>query len=941
MRKGKTLKRMLSILLSFTMVISLVTVTKKDTKASSSSTVISEDFETVSGDWKDNSDSANPVAVKAQETVAVMETVDLITNGDFENTGFDYTSLWGSNAGSLGVVTESDNRVLKAETFANENILYVQSGMTPGETYKIRFKIKGSNNISYHLFCGDTGLSSAAVIQDWQTAMTEWTTYEKTYTVPEGNAGHLVIQNVTGSGSGDLYIDDFSVSLSKTAYTYSEGIGNCDGAEPDKVLVMENMTKVSQSLHLESGKSYQFSFKVKGEDGADATVTLATDATDVEVATPTSQWQDVSGTFTVESETHTISLKRQGTGKVFIDDVVIKEAESEEMEQVEISFDKYEGGWYFTVDDISKIAGGCYRIPVKIDGNTTTDIIIEYPQSWYPNGLAVWSFTNFGGTTPETSFEIAENAIMTPCDGITGSIDTSRKAVMVTNQLKVIKKDGVWMESASAENQEETVIAIGECAFNNGDVFSAKITNLDAVKATRWYSAISTENSRTWGQVTGTIEADGEEQTMVVAFPGNGEVFFYLDGANKTLLISKNMKFSSANGKYIIQFTKNYEIDLVNNLVFEQGKRPVEKKAVNLKLGFDRLVNESFMFSYELFNGQRPQAGYYRTEAVIDGKETQVLMEYYPNDDAFFIYPNCFNATPVDGKEGYPAKRFELKKGAVLTPIIVGTWSKNVNGQPYQLSEGVSIVKDGTTWMDVDYFEYIKNAEPLNVKIVFERVKGRAAIMRVVTPDGQSIDSIYGDWTTARGNILRGIMNTATGAYTYENELAAYSITGNTFYIDGLRLNELDGLQIDAGTILYPDSTCKSNIPIKIVNQLRIIRDENDEWQVDKSFTTDYDLVDVNAASNGTQGNSDSSESSDEADKKNDDTKLSGTDKEDNSYNLSNILFHSDSKDVLPTSGKTVSTYIWVIILIAVIVPAAGVGLFVFKDRKKKIKQED
>ena len=779
-------------------------------------------------------------------------------------------------------------------------------------------------------------------------------------------------------------------------------------------------------------------------------VALVMDDTEVKAVTPTSEWQEVSGTFTATADSHTLRFKRSGSGKVMIDDVVI--SETVEMKQIELHFSNYSGGWYFTVDDITNVEEGYYRVPVKIDGGETADIIIEYPKSWYPNGLAIWDFTNFGGTTPTTSFEFAADAVMKPCDG-NGVADASRTSVTIKNALKVVKEGESWIEKTDEANPEVTLsldmVEVDDSWFLNATdlsqataTFYKVATTIDGVaydfvmekqgskfviwpsffgiyggsvptqsfkiakgavispvtttdwsvvagtkltvkkdfeatkKATGWaeeggqqthdtiivslgasngiynkgtvnevFSAMisgPTEMKSRNITVKGTINADGTNRESVIWFPGNGECFFYTNGASEEMIVSKNTKFTAADGTEI-QFDKNYEIDLQNGLIYEQGKRPEEKKTKDLKIAFDRMVSESFMFSYKLSGGGKPESGFYRTDAVVDGKETQILMEYSANDDAFFIYPNCFNATPVDGKDGYPTKTVELKKGAILTPVNIGSWSTNITGQPYELTAKLSIVKKDGTWMDADYAEEIENIKTLKVKIVFEEVKGRAATVKVVTTDGKSISDIYGDWTTARGKILRGVLDTKTGKYTYTEELGAYSITGDIFYLDGLRLNELDGLQINKGTVLYPDASCKSLVPIEIVNQWRIVRDENDEWVVDKTFTTDYNL---NTEQSGNAESNESGDGSNEETVPEEEVRnLTDEAKDDSSYDLSNIVFRGDAQDEVetPAAVQTTSMSLWVMILAAaVLLILVGSGLFlVIKGKKKNVKREE
>ena len=1009
----------------------------------------------------------------SQEKVKT-ELTNVISNSDFESGNADQ---WGSvHSLPAAIVEENGNKVLKISNVTNGKVFHVLSGLTAGETYQISFNIKGSSDISYHLFCGDEGLSNAEPFYTWKTATTTWTTHEMSYTVPTGNAGHLVFQCV--GGCGEIFIDDFVAKTEQVAGTYTEGIGTCLDTEPDNVLVMKNMTEVTYPVAIQSGKTYEYSFAVKTDakgSGFAVHFTAGENAiwnhnSETENAT---DWDTISGAFTATSDADSIQFVKMGEGIVFLDDVSLTEstAVQPELQSVEISFDNYNGGWYFTVDDITKIPGGYYKVPIKIDDSATADVIIEYPQSWYPNGLAIWGFTNYGGTTPTTSFEIAADAVMTPIDPNTGVEDTSKNGVVISNTLRVVCTDGVWQEYDSTiptpppeiptinlgykmvevdnswyfsssnisdvtGSYYKTTVKVDDTEFEvplekTADGFviwvnffglidttkQAPNTKLEIVKdtllqqidpnTTGW--SIAMEDGQTlkvaedlavvktetgWeveGEQTppdgpgqdepiepvivtlgnamglynpgtehevfsvmisgpdeiktaditaaGILNADGTDGEHVVYFPGNGEVFFYTDGATNTLLISKDSEFISIDGT-IVKFDKNYEIDLIDQIIYEQGSKPVEKDPIDLEITFDKIVNDSFMFTWMMDSNQKPEAGFYRADAVIDGEEKEVLIEYFASDNAFFIYPHCFNGVPVDGREGYPTESFELKKGTKLTPVLTGTWAKDIEGQSYTLTRKVSVIKENESWFDTDYKEELSKQEPLEVKIVFDCVKGSAAIFRVVLPNGKEIDDLYGDWTTARGVVMRGIKEVDAGSYSYTSEIAAYSITGNMFYMDGLRLHEIDALQINAGTILYADATCISTQPIKITNQVRLIRDANDEWVIDKKFTTDYELVTDNDNVSGNQSQTDSSEEQKDVVSEQKEDIISPTE-EDKNYAKGNIQYHNKLKhEETNASTQNNNTPIIVIGIASGISLVLLCVLLIIANKKRKNKQE-
>lgn len=275
--------------------------------------------------------------------------------------------------------TESENRVLKAGTFTSDEILYVQSGLTPGETYTISFDIKGSTNISFNLFSGDTGLLNAKVVKDWQTATTSWSTKTYTYTVPSGNAGHLVFQNV--GGSGDLYIDNFTVTTSKVATTFTEGIGTCLGAEPDNVLVMEDMTEVTYPTTITNGTTYMYSFETKNDaTGSDFTFGFGAGENAIWNATSGVQeatdWTTVAGVFTATSDASTIKFTRAGEGKVYIDDVSVQEISTDITPEIVVT-DNTPNATNMPSDKENMISGGDFSTNPETIFTTVKNVAFE------------------------------------------------------------------------------------------------------------------------------------------------------------------------------------------------------------------------------------------------------------------------------------------------------------------------------------------------------------------------------------------------------------------------------------------------------------------------------------------------------------------------------------------------------------------------------------
>lgn len=612
---------------------------------------------------------------------------------------------------------------------------------------------------------------------------------------------------------------------------------------------------------------------------------------------------------------------------------------------IDLNFVEVDDSWYFSSKDIvEKTKGNYYKAKVKVDGKNRTIVFGRDSK-----GLVVWN--NFFSMIEEEA-EVPKKSLEIPAGTEFYQIDPDKtgwtevvkngETIITTNTLTVNKENVGWTTGKGVEPITVT-LGKGMGVYNKGtenEVYSAMIGSPDNLKNINL-------------TVKGTFTADGKEREGVIWLPGNGEMFFYVDGAKKTIRLSKDTEFVSTDKKTVIKLDKNYEIDLVNQIYYEQGKKPTEKKALSVEITYDRLVGTSFMFSWKMSGNKKPVASWFKTEAIIDGETRTVLMEYTDFDNMFFIYTNCFNEVPVEKDEGYPTKTFKMKKGTKLTPITVGTWSKDITGQPYILANDIDVTKNGEVWMNTSYMEKVETIEPLEVKVKFKQILNSAAVFEVVTPDGKRIDAKYGDWTTARGMIKRGILNDKTKKYSYTSEYAAYSITGDTFYIDGLRLNELEGVQIDKNTILYPDGICMSDVPIKIMNQVRIVRDENDEWILDEKFSTEQDVE--NIATDEQSEDSDQNSADDSSNTANGTNEISQLgvvneieENKKNNYLDGNIVFadkNSDAKKVVSNNNVVKkddsSVAIWIIIAAVGVVVVAGCGvtvILVSKRKKKKIK---
>ena len=277
--------------------------------------------------------------ISCGETEKVTEKTVTVFESGFDST--DELTKVQSNPGSFGIDTtekkSGDGSLKLAYTGA-----WAQGGLgnfelKSGITYTISYdwKITGYSQVdstqnAYSRLVKANDVWAGLVLSPFQTSETDWTTVTYTYTPSENITAAIYME--VGGGTGTIYLDNLSVSYTtiEKEYVYTEGIGTCLGAEPDNVLVMEDMTEVTYPTTITNGTTYMYSFETKNDaTGSDFTFGFGAGENAIWSGTSGTQaatdWTTVSGMFTATSDASTIKFTRTGEGKVYIDDVSVKE----------------------------------------------------------------------------------------------------------------------------------------------------------------------------------------------------------------------------------------------------------------------------------------------------------------------------------------------------------------------------------------------------------------------------------------------------------------------------------------------------------------------------------------------------------------------------------------------------------------------------------------
>ena len=116
-----------------------------------------------------------------------------------------------------------------------------------------------------------------------------------------------------------------------------------------------------------------------------------------------------------------------------------------------------------------------------------------------------------------------------------------------------------------------------------------------------------------------------------------------------------------------------------------------------------------------------------------------------------------------------------------------------------------------------------------DVQVEVLSVTGSALTMEATLTKSKTtkLSDIYGDWSVTTGKVFVGEPGVGIQEIT-----AVYSVASNYLIIYGINPGLKDSIKIEKGTILWPDSACKSQDPIRIVNDVILTRNAEDEWNI-------------------------------------------------------------------------------------------------------------
>ncbi len=623
------------------------------------------------------------------------------------------------------VYGDESTQSLKWNTSDSPILEFMPFQVEEGKTYTISYDWKIEGGASGPFYCRFHQYLGASDVLG--TAPTGWNHVEYETTATASGDVILYIE----AYSGTVYVDNVSIyyETEESVLKLTDGIGNCDGAESDNVLMMKQLTEVSQNITVSNGKRYKYSFQLKNT-ATESDFSFGLYAGDAVIdetitgETTVNGWHEVSGIFDVSIDATKISFKRSGVGTVYIDDVQFTEVQKVDMILSEPAFngETFSVANNWTEESLNEIYGT--RTEAMIFNGSVWINNTERKANYFleANGTFIlWNLGSNVGTGiigAATQIEIREGTVVT--------FEGHEAAPIVIQNTVTLKKSasGVWYNPNVTEHTQLGGNPLPEGMTNliEGGDCSSEITNADLLTNTTiadgmvhinasgtddylQIHSIPVKAGRTY-KISYYIWISGSNSlkyNMYAAGDGaNGTWEDWLMGTEASLTVDTNawqkVEFDwTAAGSGMVAFGfKNYDangsaqIYLDDIVVYDTTPNLVESSA---DITFSQVVNDSQLEFYvpnDAITTQTDTEDWPSSTAsvVINGTEVEVNIYMTPYDEAsdsryFWIHGDVVTEAIVAGK-------------LTLTGPMVSTFGDEKI--TFNIAEGTIIEKVGSAW---------------------------------------------------------------------------------------------------------------------------------------------------------------------------------------------------------------------------------------------------
>ncbi len=392
------------------------------------------------------------------------------------------------------------------------------------------------------------------------------------------------------------------------------------------------------------------------------------------------------------------------------------------------------------------------------------------------------------------------------------------KKVKFTKGLELINKSGTWISS-------------------DVNVVNVPISDYELWRKGEFYQLIikSTTDLRpvTNQPISGYVYIDGnKKQVEWYVDESTGAVYtvgitLKEGDSAKRIQIPKDSLFTILNDSAnVLEITKALKLIQIDGIwMQDKGQKKIDYNEV--KVSFSSSDGRGFYLNAEIISG--PDKGKdIGGEDVYGNWLTTATgaMSYNGNSTVDVFWSPTEKMIYISGDyDPSTMTSIQLKKGTVLRPAA---------GAP--CSTMMRLANDLNLAFDARYDRWVlagnenKQYTFNDVKVGVARVTGVELELQgtFTKMSNKKLMDVYGDWVNLVGKVILGDPDRGT----YTNNGVAFSLAGTSLIIYGIQPGLMDTIEIKKGTILWPDSSCKSQNPIRIVNDILMIRDSEDEWVI-------------------------------------------------------------------------------------------------------------
>lgn len=532
------------------------------------------------------------------------------------------------------------------------------------------------------------------------------------------------------------------------------------------------------------------------------------------------------------------------------------------------------------IEESGAIRFGHSELPSAYQGADDWTVVVRYEMQAYKDGSEelqkvyldfagsvayIWNSENFysGGTAPTQSLVVPTGTQLkeSTFDDDTGiwSLVSGGKTMVLSEEMKLVNKNGTWTQIQSVVPDEGELIlpevpagtpevnfdfhSVYEVSdtdkgwiltFDNPDMkgiefasFSTLLIDGKQKDGTRIeFPTWVDESSADWAYIYFNLFPNQVMPTTSIEIPQGATVTD--ESNNKLYVVGSTLKVTFENSEW----KSNIEVQAPPEITPPEGTPQVLLDFREV----DAAENWVLTFDDETLWGTEFWTAY---SVIVDGKTAYNVDLEFPTwtdvvtKDWAYIYKQIF----PKGKP--PQSSLKIPKGTVLT--------NKKTGNLLVVAETLIVTNENGVWKSNN--PVVIPDETNDIRLKYDRFEGRGFYVDaeiVAGPDkGKKMADVYGEWKEPALGIITYIRN---GKEEKMNVLWS-PCNGNEIYISGDYqdyINELTHFTLTTGTIVKPQSADYSQVPMRVVNDVKIQKyEEYGIWAEVGQFTDEMVFNDI------------------------------------------------------------------------------------------------